>query len=294
MSLNTLCVLGCGTMGKAILSGLLQAREEGVSDLPGTLVACVKQVSSAEKLQDTFQDNVQVILQDNASGVQKADLVILGCKPQVALDLLADPKMQQVLTGKTIISICAGITIEQLQEAVPRSNHCIRAMPNTPCQIRCGMTIISHPHTFPPEALAPIIKIFSTLGRCRVLEDRHLNVITALSGSGPAFACVIMEALADGGVMMGLPRDVAVEVAAQALKGASSMVLETGAHPAALKDAVTTPAGCTIAGLLTMEDGKIRSTLARTIQEASRVAGSLGNGGLTGNKGLTTPASDDN
>jgi pyrroline-5-carboxylate reductase len=100
--------------------------------------------------------------------------------------------------------------------------------------------------------------------------------VTALSGSGPAFACVIVEALADGGVMMGLPRDVAIELAAQTVQGAARLVLQTGAHPAALKDDVTTPAGCTIAGLLTMEDGRIRSTLARTIQEATRVAATLG------------------
>ncbi|MBW2258258.1 MAG: hypothetical protein JRI25_27175 [Deltaproteobacteria bacterium] len=100
--------------------------------------------------------------------------------------------------------------------------------------------------------------------------------MTGLSGSGPAFACVIVESLADGGVMMGLPRAVATELAAQSVLGAAKLVLESGAHPAALKDNVTTPAGCTIAGLLTMEDGRIRSTLARTIQESTRVASHLG------------------
>ncbi|KAF9027269.1 delta 1-pyrroline-5-carboxylate reductase [Haplosporangium bisporale] len=118
--------------------------------------------------------------------------------------------------------------------------------------------------------------IFSTLGRCRILDEKHLDAVTALAGSGPAFACVMLEALADGGVMMGLPRDVATELAAQVLQGAARMVLTTGAHPAAIKDSVTTPGGCTIAGLLTMEDGKIRSTLARTIQEATTVASTLG------------------
>ena len=103
-----------------------------------------------------------------------------------------------------------------------------------------------------------------------------MDAVTGLSGSGPAFACVIIESLADGGVMMGLPRDVAVELAAQTVQGAARLVLASGAHPAALKDEVTTPAGCTIAGLLHMEDGRIRSTLARTVQEATRVASGLG------------------
>ncbi|KAJ1505172.1 delta 1-pyrroline-5-carboxylate reductase, partial [Coelomomyces lativittatus] len=102
------------------------------------------------------------------------------------------------------------------------------------------------------------------------------DTVTALSGSGPAFACVILESLADGGVMMGLPRDASMEIAAQTLLGTANMVLTTGEHPARVKDAVTTPGGCTIAGLLVMEDGKIRSTLARTIQEATMVASRLG------------------
>ncbi len=114
------------------------------------------------------------------------------------------------------------------------------------------------------------------MGRVRVLDEKHLDAVTGLSGSGPAFACVILEAMADGGVRMGLPRDVAIELAAQTFQGAARLVLQTGRHPAALKDEVTTPAGCTIAGLLTMEDGRIRSILARTIEEASLVASGLG------------------
>jgi pyrroline-5-carboxylate reductase len=105
-----------------------------------------------------------------------------------------------------------------------------------------------------------------------------MDAATSLNGSGPAFVYVMLESIVDGGVMMGLPRDVALTIAAQVFRGAASMVLDTNAHPAALKDEVTTPAGCTIAGLLTMEDGRIRSVLARTIQEATQVAASLGRG----------------
>lgn len=142
-------------------------------------------------------------------------------------------------------------------------------MPNTPCKIRCGMTVLavaSVNSRVTAEQKSNSIKIFSPLGRCRFLEEKHMDAVTGLSGSGPAFACVVLESLADGGVMMGLPRDVALELAAQALYGASQMVLQTKQHPAVIKDDVTTPAGCTIAGLLSMEDGKIRSTLARAIQ----------------------------
>jgi pyrroline-5-carboxylate reductase len=118
--------------------------------------------------------------------------------------------------------------------------------------------------------------MFAAVGRVVELEDKHMDAVTSLNGSGPAFAYVMLEAMADGGVMMGLRRDVALEIAAQVFLGAASMVLDTRMHPAALKDQVTTPAGSTIAGLLTMEDGRIRSVLARTIQEAATVAATLG------------------
>lgn len=183
--------------------------------------------------------------------------------------------MASKLTGKVIISIAAGIKLSKYEEWLPHSQ-VIRAMPNTPCQIREGMTVLSAPSTVDPSARKLALELFTPLGRCRFLADRHLDAVTALSGSGPAFACIIMEALADGGVMMGLPREVAVELAAQSLHGAARMVLETGRHPSQIKDAVTTPAGCTIAGILTMEDGKIRSVLARTIEEAAKVASTLG------------------
>ena len=138
------------------------------------------------------------------------------------------------------------------------------------------MTVMSPGPDVTDEDLDVGRSIFTSVGRCLVLEERHMDAVTGLSGSGPAFAYVFLEALADGGVMMGLPRDAALELAAQTTQGAARMVLQDGSHPAALKDEVTTPAGCTIAGLLTMEDGRIRSTLARAIQEATRVAGSLG------------------
>jgi pyrroline-5-carboxylate reductase len=149
-------------------------------------------------------------------------------------------------------------------------------MPNTPCVIGEGMTVLSTGPRATPEQMQVAQAIFAAVGRTRRLEEKHLNAVTALSGSGPAFALVVLESLADGGVMMGLPREVAVELSAQTLQGAARLVLQTGLHPAALKDDVTTPAGCTIAGLLTMEDGRIRSTLARTIQEATLVAANLG------------------
>ncbi|KAH8550727.1 putative PRO3-delta 1-pyrroline-5-carboxylate reductase [Umbelopsis sp. PMI_123] len=274
-----LSVLGCGTMGVAILKGIHDTLDGGCQEelFPNKfLVTCSRQ-ESKNRLNKTFErDDTEVHCGDNVQVAEVSDVVLLCCKPQGSKAILTLPGMKEALKNKCLISICAGVTILQMQEWLDSSTHVMRAMPNTPCKIRQGMTVLS-PATNVDQVYQQLaFNIFSTLGRCRVLEEKHMDAVTALSGSGPAFGCVILEAFADGGVMMGLPRDVAIELAAQAMNGAARMVLETGAHPAEIKDGVTTPAGSTIAGLLTMEDGKIRSTLARTIQEATNVASTLG------------------
>jgi len=265
---DSLAVVGCGTMGRAIVTGLL----EGGVLRPEQVVGTVPSTDEAAHAADALGIRV---LTDNVEAVRRSDVVVLAVKPQVAHQVLSDPALQEALSGRLLISIAAGIRLEQLAAWAPDAA-VIRAMPNTPCTIREGMTVLSPHASAEPHHIQVAKDIFSSVGRCRVLREKYLDAVTALGGSGPAFACVLLEAMADGGVMMGLPRDVAIEVAAQSMQGAARMVLQTGAHPAALKDAVTTPAGCTIAGLLTMEDGRIRSTLARTIQEATRVAGGLG------------------
>ncbi|KAI6028615.1 putative delta 1-pyrroline-5-carboxylate reductase [Pisolithus orientalis] len=290
----TLCVIGCGTMGIAIISGViasLQSRDApypvpkweshtpGTStptadtpdpSLPSLFIATVTRPDSAKKLQETFRGlgglglSVQIVIGQNA------DVVILW----------------KHSLGKLLISILAGVTIAQLRDLVPLTTKVVRAMPNTPCRvgsekpIREGMTVVSN---LPPSDTEDaevdrsiILKIFSSIGRCRFLDEKHFDACTALSGSGPAFACIFLEAMADGGVMMGLPRAEALELAAQTLQGAARMALQAGAHPAQIKDSVTTPGGCTIAGLLAMEDGKVRSTIARAIQIATERASELG------------------
>jgi pyrroline-5-carboxylate reductase len=264
---QTIAILGCGTMGEAILGG-----RQAVDDGPRVTVVSARREERAHKLAERYG---VVAVTDNAAAARQADIALLAVKPQAASRVLNAPGVNEALEGKLLISICAGVSTAQLAAWAPGSA-VVRAMPNTPCLIRQGMTVVSRG----PRATAAHIdtarQIFEAVGRCVSLDEKHLDAVTGLSGSGPAFICVILEALADGGVRMGLPRDVAVELAAQTTQGAARMVLETGRHPAALKDEVTTPAGCTIAGLLTMEDGRIRSILARTIEEAARVASGLG------------------
>jgi pyrroline-5-carboxylate reductase len=257
-------------MGRAIVTGLLEGDVLRLEQVVGTIPSLDEATLAADAL------GIRVIC-DNVAAVQQSDVVVLAVKPQVAGQVLTDPDLQQAMRGKLLISIAAGIRLEQLDAWLPETA-LIRAMPNTPCTIREGMTVLAPGPRVEPHHLDAARDIFSSVGRCRVLREKYLDAVTALGGSGPAFACVLLESMADGGVMMGLPRDVAIEIAAQSMQGAARLVLQTGAHPAALKDAVTTPAGCTIAGLLTMEDGRIRSTMARAIQEATQVAGGLGQG----------------
>ncbi len=259
-----LAVIGCGKMGQAIVGGL-------VGDPRFQVVAVTaRHPASAEHLASKLHVPATT---DNVEAAGRAALVVLAVKPQAAQEVVTG--MAEALRGRTLVSICAGITTAQLAGWAPDAR-IVRAMPNTPCLIGEGMTVIAAGPRCCPEDIARCHALFGAVGRVRELDEKHFDVVTALSGSGPAFACVVLESLADGGVRMGLPREVAVELAAQTMQGAARLVLQTGRHPAALKDEVTTPAGCTIAGLLTMEDGRIRSILARTIEEAAKVASGLG------------------
>ncbi|CAE7130478.1 unnamed protein product [Rhizoctonia solani] len=264
-------------------------------NLNSQFLACVNRAESAKRLKATFRstvgvmaaEQIEILWGENLRAVQESDVVLLCCKPQMAVSILGATGMASALEGKLLISILAGVTIQQLTEMVPASTRVVRAMPNTPCRIREGMTVVSAiPSSSSPTPSeldlqleldrAIILAIFSSIGRCRFLDEKHFDACTALSGSGPAFACIVLEAMADGGVMMGLPRTEALELAAQTLQGTARMVLQSGQHPAQVKDSVTTPGGCTIAGLLTLEDGRVRSTIARAIQVATERASVLG------------------
>jgi pyrroline-5-carboxylate reductase len=264
----TLAILGCGTMGRAILSGLLRAK---MID-PSRVIVTARRSEPAQKLATEYGVEATT---DNLAAAERADVALVCLKPQRMGDVLDRDDMRAALDGSLVVSIAAGVRLARLQAWLPGAS-VVRAMPNTPCLIGEGMTVLARADGVSDEQLSVARGMFESVGVCIELEDKHMDAVTSLNGSGPAFAYVMLEALADGGVMMGLPRDVALRMAAQVLQGSARMVLDTGFHPAALKDQVTTPAGSTIAGLLTMEDGRIRSVLARTIQEATRVAASLG------------------
>lgn len=261
-------ILGAGTMGRALLGGLLESGLSRVDEL----AASARSAKRIEGLREALGIRVTC---DNREAVKGSELVLLCVKPRQVLDVARE--IAETLTpGQCVVSIAAGVRLEQLARCLPAGQPLVRAMPNMPCLVRNGMTVLSCGPGVSESQTEAVMRVFGAMGRALVLDEEHMNAVTGLSASGPAFVYVILESLAEGGVMVGLPRKVATELAAQTVLGAAQMVLTTGRHPAELKDAVTTPAGCTVSALLTLEDGRLRSVLARGVQEATRSAARLG------------------
>ncbi|KAL2136302.1 hypothetical protein VTI74DRAFT_4336 [Chaetomium olivicolor] len=304
-----MAVLGCGTMGIAILSGILASLDEmqdasgkpsssGTSTplyetstthrLPSRFICCVRRPESAKKLKTTFASHlgaVSIAQNANVPSVQKSDVIILACKPYMVQEVLSEPGMAAALEGKLLISILAGVTESQIESTLAAANgdtpvrcRVVRAMPNTASLIRESMTVIgiSNP-PLDPETMGLVTWIFKRIGEVVYLPPSTMDVCTSLCGSGPAFFALMLEAAIDGAVAMGLPRAEAQRMAAQTMKGAAGLVLN-GDHPALLRDKVSTPGGCTIGGLLVLEEGRVRGTVARAVREATVVASQLGKG----------------
>jgi len=264
-----IAILGTGTMGRALILGL-HADEADHGQIAGTARHADRARAAAESL------GIPVGT-DNAACVREASIVISCVKPHVAVPVVEELSKAGALTHDPLfVSIAAGVSIRALEAAASERLRVVRAMPNTPCLVGAGMTVLAAGSRASEADLERAARLFRPLGRALFLEEEYMDAVTGLSASGPAFVYVIIEALAEGGVMMGLPRKVATELAAQAVNGAARMVLETGRHPAELKDEVTTPAGCTISALLALEDGRLRSVLARGVQNAAQAAAGLG------------------
>jgi len=204
--------------------------------------------------------------------VAKAGIILVCVKPAQIARVTAVLRDSGLPTETLLVSILGGITTERLESLLGLPNIWLRAMPNTPCLVGKGMTVVCGGKGATAEQIALVQRIFSAMGACLPVEEQYFNAVTALSGSGPAYMYLVIEALADAGVRVGLRRDLALQLAAQTMLGSAHMVLDTGRHPASLRDDVTTPAGTTIGALLMLEDGKIRSVLARAVEEATKIA----------------------
>jgi pyrroline-5-carboxylate reductase len=267
LSNKRVAVLGAGKMGGILLKALLEKKM-----LQPTLTcATVAHEDRARSLSEKLGIAVGT---DNVAAVRDADIILIGLKPQVVEEVAL--QIQPVVrSGQVFISVAASVPTSHIEKALGENVAVIRAMPNTPCLLGVGITAICRGKFATAEHLEMASSLFAVGGRTVAIDEKHMDAVTALSGSGPAYIYIILESLAEAGVKVGLPRDVATLLAAQTTLGAATVVLETGDHPALLKDAVTTPAGCTIDGILELEEGKLRVTLIKAVVKAAQRAKEL-------------------
>jgi len=259
--------LGAGKMGGILLQALLR---KGLLSAKSTC-ATVAHPERAKALAAKLKVKVGT---DNAAAVKGADIIVIAVKPQVVEEVVRDISAH-VTPRQVIVSVAASVPTATIEKGLPLNVPVIRAMPNTPCLLGCGMTAVCKGKHASAKDVALTCHMFDVVGRTVVVDEKHMDAVTALSASGPAYIYIILESLAEAGVKVGLPRDIATLLAAQTTLGAAQVVLETGDHPALLKDAVTTPAGCTIDAIMELEEGKLRVTLIKAVVKATQRAKEL-------------------
>jgi pyrroline-5-carboxylate reductase len=260
--------LGGGNMAEALIKGLIAA---GTAD-PKQIQVTDLSADRTAHLKNTYGITIQ---KSNADAAREADVIILCVKPQV---------MERVLAGitpavdakKLVISIAAGIAIGRIEKALNEHSRVVRVMPNTPALVLAGAAALAGGKNATSEDLALAQSIFNSVGKAVVVEEKLMDAVTGLSGSGPAYVFMIIDALSDAGVKAGLPRPLALELAAQTVYGSAKMVLETKEHPGKLRDMVTSPGGTTIEGLHALEKGKLRATLMNAVEAATARSKELG------------------
>ncbi len=270
LSGKRVAVLGAGKIGGILLTALLDKKLLSAR----STVATVQHAERAAALQKRLGIPVGT---DNLAAVRKADIVFVCVKPQVVAEVIKQIR-PAISKKQLIISVAASVPTAQIEKALGKQVAVIRAMPNTPCVLGCGMTALCKGKFADVQQVETASALFNVVGKTVVVDEKHMDAVTGLSASGPAYIYIILESLAEAGVKVGLPRDVATLLAAQTALGAATVVLETGDHPALLKDAVTTPAGCTIDGIMELEEGKLRVTLIKAVVKAAQRAKELASG----------------
>ena len=265
-----IAVLGTGKMGGILLQAFLKQNLFNAENIHAT----VAHPERALALSSQWGIDVST---DNLEAVKQADLILIGVKPFQVPDLIAQVR-PGLTPEKTIVSFAASVKTAAIEEAAGMEIAVIRAMPNTPSALGAGIAGLCRGRYVKDAQMELAQRIFETVGRTVTVDEKHMDAVTGLSASGPAFIYIILESLAEAGVKVGLPRDIATLLAAQTTFGAAKMVLDTGYHPALLKDAVTTPAGCTIDGILELEEGGLRVTLIKAVMRATQRAKELAAG----------------
>ncbi len=264
-------IIGCGQMGEALLRGMLAAKLVAPA---GVLAA-----DPVEERRKTMVQRYGIRMARDSRAVAKGgmDVLLLAVKPQTVNELFAE--LRDAVSDRTlVISVVTGVQLVRLEAELGGRARVVRAVPNTPALVGSGMTAVAGGAHASADDLRTAVELFNAVGTTLVVEERQLNAVTGLSGSGPAYAFVMIEALADGGVKVGLSRDVALQLAARTLLGAAHLLLQTGEHPGQLKDRVASPGGTTIAGLRELEAGGVRAALINAVEAATRRAAELGQG----------------
>jgi pyrroline-5-carboxylate reductase len=267
LSHKHLAVLGAGKMGGILLRAFLRQKMVSASHASVTVRHAERATALAKELGVRAGS-------DNRAAVKGAEVVLLAVKPANVAEVLREISAE-IKPGTLVVSVAASVPTKFIEQHLAANVAVVRAMPNTPCAIGCGMTGLTGGVHAKAADLEMARAMFEAVGRVVVVDEKHMDAVTGLSASGPAFVYIMIESLAEGGVKMGLPREVATLLAAQTMQGAARTVVETGDHPALLKDGVTTPAGCTIDGILEIEDGKLRVTLIKAVVKATERAKEL-------------------
>ena len=255
-----LCIIGLGKIGTAMVQGILNSGLYTKEELIGSDINV-----------DNIKSNVNYggieTTNSNIRGVRKAEAVLLAVKPQV-IDYVLE-EISEDVKGKLVISIAAGISNSHLKEKLPLDVRTIRVMPNTPVLVKSGISAIAAGRNATEEDVKLVNKIFSGVGEVVEVKEDLMDAITGLSGSGPAFIYIMIEALSDGGVLTGIPRELATKLTAQTMLGSAKMVLNTEKHPGELKDMVTSPGGTSIRGIEVLEKHGVRGILIDAVKEAA-------------------------
>lgn len=268
---HTIGFIGAGNMAEALIRGLVRG-----GHVPAARISA--SAPRRERLDELKAAYGIDVTSDNREIAKRSGLIVLSIKPQI-MDKVLREIGDQVAPGTLVVSIAAGVDTETIEEALAEGVRVIRAMPNTPALVGAGATAIS-PGKHAGEAdLAAAKALFDAVGITVQLDETHLDAVTGLSGSGPAYIFLILEALADAGVKVGLSRRNAQRLAAQTVMGSAKLLLDTDEHPGKLKDMVTSPGGTAIAGLHTLEAGGLRTTLINAVETATKRSRELGRGG---------------
>ncbi len=257
-------------MAEALIRGLVRGGHVPAS----SIVASAPRQERLDELKRDYGIDVTTV---NAEVVQRCGVVVLSVKPQILSKVLVEVGAQ-IKAGTLVVSIAAGVDTETIEESLADGVRVVRAMPNTPALVGAGATAVSAGKHASAADLATARAMFDAVGITVELDESHLDAVTGLSGSGPAFIFLILEALADAGVKVGLSRRNAQRLAAQTVMGSAKLLLETDEHPGRLKDMVTSPGGTAIAGLHTLEEGGLRTTLINAVETATKRARELGRG----------------